>query len=327
MSTREEQAEAITPPAERDVSPSWRLAAAYCALMGLSFRRQARAHQTLWIALLLLACAIGLVRLQTMSVGWNKSNWRMGRGGATWEQVLAMSSLQAEVLAAQNPVATALSHATLWSERVALERTGSGVFAEVMVYGLFLSFLLPVWSLSFATQALGSEREGRTLLWLVTRPLPRPAIYLALFLAALPWTLALNLGGFVGLCLAAGEAGRPALRLFWPAILAASCAFTALFHLLAACSRRPAVLAILYCFFLETILGNMPGYMKRVSISFYTRCLMFDAASDTGLQLVKPSIYLSVNGTTAAWVLGSVTVILILLGMIVFARTEYLADV
>ena len=39
-----------------------------------------------------------------------------------------------------------------------------------------VSFLLPIWSLSFATEALGGERETNSLVWLLIRPLPRPAI-------------------------------------------------------------------------------------------------------------------------------------------------------
>ena len=69
------------------------------------------------------------------------------------------------------------------------------------------SFLLPLWSLSFGTEALGGERESNSLLWLLTRPLPRPAIYLAKFVALLPWTLALNLGGFALLVRGGGPAG------------------------------------------------------------------------------------------------------------------------
>src|SRR5262249_31104387 len=152
--------------------------------------------------------------------------------------------------------------------------------------------LLPIWSLSFATEALGGERESRSLVWLLTRPMSRPAIYAAKFVALLPWTLGLNLGGFAVICLAAGAPGRLALQLYWPAVAGASLAFCAMFHLMSAIFRRPAVIAIVYSFFLETILGTMPGYMKRISISFYTRCLMFDAAQTVGLEPPeKPTIY------------------------------------
>ncbi len=159
-----------------------------------------------------------------------------------------------------------------------VDQSGFLVFSRWIVFSIFLTFLLPLWSLSFATEALGGERESNSLIWLLTRPLPRPAIYLAKFVALLPWSLGLNLGGFGLLCLAAGQPGAMAFRLYWPAVLWATLAFSALFYLMGAFFRRPAVVAIVYAFFLEVIFGNMPGYLKRISIGFYTRCMMFEAA-------------------------------------------------
>jgi hypothetical protein len=87
--------------------------------------------------------------------------------------------------------------------------------------------------------------------------------------------------------------------------------------------RRAAVVALVYSFFLETVLGGMPGYMKRISIGFYTRCLMFEAGRGYGVQPEKPSIYLPVDGATAWSVLLSMTVLFLVVGTVLFARTEY----
>src|SRR5262249_45344642 len=56
--------------------------------------------------------------------------------------------------------------------REIIGRSGFFVFSNGFVFTLFLSFLLPIWSLSFATEALGGDREGRNLIWLLMRPLP-----------------------------------------------------------------------------------------------------------------------------------------------------------
>src|SRR5207249_3212008 len=144
--------------------------------------------------------------------------------------------------------------ALLLSSKVLLERSGFFIFSNWIVFGVFMSFLLPVWSLSFATEALGGERESRTLVWLLTRPLPRSSIYLAKFVALLPWSLGLNVGGFALLCAVAGPPGHLAFQLYWPAVLGGTVAFCALFHLMGACFRRAAVVALVYSFFLETIL-------------------------------------------------------------------------
>jgi hypothetical protein len=197
------------------------------------------------------------------------------------------------------------------------------MFARGILFSLFLSFLLPLWSLSFATEALGGEREARSLVWLLTRPIPRWAIYLAKFVGLLPWVLGFNLGGFALICLAAGEPGRLAFRLFWPGVLVSSLAFAALFHLFGAAFRRATVVALVYSFFLETILGDMPGLLKRVSVTFYARCLMFDAAGEYGLTPERPSVYQPVDGATAWTVLIGGTVCLLLVGMWWFSRSEY----
>ena len=88
--------------------------------------------------------------------------------------------------------------------------------------------------------------------------------------------------------------------------------------MMAACLRRASVLALLYAFFLETIMGNMPGQFKRLSISFYTRCLMFDRATSTASIPTARLIFLPVSGTTAWLVLAGITVVCLIVGAIVF---------
>src|SRR5207248_1983694 len=128
------------------------------------------------------------------------------------------------------------------------------------------------------------------------------SIYFAKYIALLPWALSFTLGGLWLMCEAAGPPGRMSFSLYWPAVGLGTLAFTSLFHLFSAMTRRPTVVGLVYCFFLETLLGDMPGLMKRVSVSYYVRCLIFDAAAGLGIQPEKPSVYLPVSGHTAAMV-------------------------
>jgi ABC-type transport system involved in multi-copper enzyme maturation permease subunit len=199
-------------------------------------------------------------------------------------------------------------------------------FSQRWLFVILLGFLLPIWSLCFATQAIGGEREGRTLFWLLTRPLSRPAIYLAKFAGLLPWGLALNLGGFALICLTAGEMGVLALELYWPAILLATFAYCALFHLIGAWFRWPAVVALVYTFFIETFVLIIPGTMKRISFSFYARCLMLEAAENQGVRLVRDEDFQAVSASTAVWMLLGLTVLLLATGTYLFARREYVEE-
>jgi ABC-type transport system involved in multi-copper enzyme maturation permease subunit len=272
-----------------------------------------------WIALGLLVLMTTIVGLITLGDRWGMRYWRSGRTGRFNYQ-----TYQEALLALPLPVpATAFQHVFTGVNQALLANSGFYVFTTWWVFFIFLSFLLPIWTLSFATDALGGERESRTLPWLLIQPLPRPHIYLAKFVAVLPFCLGLNLGGFALICWAAGQAGRPAFALFWPALAWGTLAFCALFHLMGALFRRATVVALVYSFFLETILGNMPGNMKRVSIGFYVRCMMFEEAQGYNVQPEKPSIYLPVDGSTAQAMLIGLTVVLLAAGMVVFARSEY----
>jgi ABC-type transport system involved in multi-copper enzyme maturation permease subunit len=296
---------------------------AWCYLVWLSWQRQARASQMVWIAVGLLLFIVSLEAIFTSMGAWSMHNWRWPfRQGPTflqWADEIQISTSACDMSAAGQGVQAALAAAV----RGIIHTSGFTIFSHWAVFLLFLSFLLPMFNLSFATEALGGERESNSLIWLLSRPLPRGAIYLARFVALLPWTLGLSLGGFGLLCLGGGKHGWLAFRLYWPAVLAATLAFSSLFYLMGAWFRRPAVAAIVYSFFLEVILGNMPGYMKRISIGFYTRCMMFDAAGAFGIQPDRPDIFLPVEGTTALAVLLGVTIALLGIGTFLFSRSQY----
>ena len=326
---------------------------AWFALLAHCVARQARARQMVFIALALLALTATLIGIFSATSSWSMKGWlywvRIGeetrgpvnvavfpppspRVRVTYDQAVTALEMVPTLMGAATPLSLAMTPdpaalasitAAAGSTRAVLDRTGFFVFSTSIVFLIFTGFLLPIWSLSFATEALSGEREGRTLVWLFSRPLPRWSIYLAKFLALLPWSLGLNLGGFALLCYLAGDPGRLAFRLYWPAIFGATLAYSALYHFMGAAFRRAAVVALVYSFFLETILGSMPGYLKRISISFYTRCLMFDLAEGYDVYTEKPSIYLPVDGATAWWVLGTITACLLALGMWIFSRTEY----
>lgn len=308
-----------TPPLARPQPSAWR---AWFYLVRLSFLRQARARQMVWIALGLLVLAVSLVAINTALGRWTMTNWRIPDRNAL---PLGEWLTESETLTATVPFdrhSAGILFAANGATEAMLTRSDFLVFTRGFVFLLFFSFLLPVWSLSFATEALGGERESQTMIWLLTRPIPRPAIYLARFLGMLPWCIALTLGGFALTCAVAGRPGPLALRLFWPAVFWGSLGFAALFFMIGAFVRRPAIVALVYSFFLEIVIGNLPGTLKRISVGFYARCMMFTAAETHGLEPENPVIYEPITGDTARLVLLLGTIGLVLLGMMLFRRAE-----
>jgi ABC-2 type transport system permease protein len=292
-------------------------ARAFAFLVAFAVRRQARVRQMVGIAVGLLGLCLLLVGTFTASSGWDRYEWRLNR-------------VQPYTV---EHVGGALAHAAVdqseYMDRFRRETRPLAVFSRWVVFLLFLGFLLPLFSLSFATGALGQEREGRSLVWLMTRPLPRSGVYLAKFLGMLPWCLALTVGGFGLLCLAGGQTGRTAFALYAPGVFAGSLAFAALFHLFGALLPRPSIVALLYAFFFETLLSELPvpGTLKRLSINYYTRCLLYSAGRAEGVPVESSSLFVPVSPTTAWVVLLAVTVGLTVLGMWLFAKMEHRDDV
>ena len=200
-------------------------------------------------------------------------------------------------------------------------------FTRWVILGAFLGFVLPLFTLSYATAAFGTERESRSLVWLMTRPIPRSGIYLAKFLGALPWCVLLGLGGFAALCQAGGEYGRRAFVLYWPAAVVATITLSALFHLIGAIFRRPVVVGLVYVFFFEALVGSLPGSLKLLSLTYYARCLMYNAAGAAGYPVGMLDATQTVSSTTAWSVLAGAALALTGLGMWLFARLESRDDI
>lgn len=294
---------------------------AWITLTWFSFRRQLRSRLLLWIAAGLFLLGAVSVLIVGQTTGWNLLDRKPHPRQPTYAQWL----LILETMDGIRGEPTASAHAAIiGSMKAALDQSGYAVFARGVVNTVFIGFLLPLWCLSFAVNSFGAEREGRSLVWLTTRPIPRSAQYLAKLLGTLPWVLAFNLVGFWLICMAAGGPGPKAFADFWPSILGASLAFTTLFHLIGAVFPWPAVVSLVYAFVIEFLASDfLPGTLKRVSISYYARCLVYHDALEQGWELENAATLQPLSPTTCWTVLMSLSVAFTVLGMIWYARTEY----
>jgi ABC-type Na+ efflux pump permease subunit len=236
--------------------------------------------------------------------------------------------------------------ATRFVEMVLMPVYGS----DMLVPTVFGTFLLPIYAVCYGASSIGSEREEQTLIYLLTTPLPRPAIYLVKFCASTVIALAWTMGGLFVLCLLADPAvrqvmermpirwlrvselasddvahwGLGAWKLVWPAVLLSSLCYSSLFHALGAVFRRGTIISLAYAFFMELLLGNMPGIVKRVSVSFYYTCMVYESGRELPIKLpMGADLFLPIDGSAAMYVLASVSVGLVAWGTIVFTRREY----
>jgi len=197
--------------------------------------------------------------------------------------------------------------------------------ARKIVLPLYMGFLLPVICLGYASAAIADERTGETLVYLLTTNIPRPLIYLSKYAAALLLTLGMTLGGLSALCLVPGEIGREALGAFWTVTTCATAAYVGLFLLFSAGVRRATFLALAYALMIETLTGNIPGVVKRITVSFYAKSWLYESGESLDLAPggVALGLFDPVTAATAQWVLGLASVGFVALGMWLFSRKEY----
>ena len=311
---------------------------AFVALVSFSFRRQWRVRQMGWAAVGLLAVLTATVAVITHGrAGWNllgrtervadrspMGEIRISHRDYALERLMMYQSVPGPTMHFALKTALFAPYRAVVLDRQFQTDWAFLNFSRWVMFVMYLTFLLPLFSLAFASGAMGTEREGRTLIWLLTRPLPRGAVYLAKFLGVLPWCLLASVGGLVVLGLAGDELGRHAIRVYWPVAAIGTVAFSALFHLVGALFRRPAVVGLVYVFFFETLVANLPGSLKQLSLNYYVRSLMYNAAVGETRAATPGNLDVYAPATPgSSWaVLAAATVVFTVVGMVAFARQE-----
>ena len=201
----------------------------------------------------------------------------------------------------------------------------SAELARQIVLPLYMGFLLPVICLGYASAAIADERTGETLVYLLTTNIPRPLVYLSKYAAALLLTLGMTLGGLAVLCLMSGKIGLEALGVFWTVTACATTAYVGLFLLFSAWVRRATFLALAYALLIETLTGNIPGVVKRITVSFYAKSWLYESGEtlDLAPSGVALGLFDPVSAATAQSVLALASVGFLALGIWVFSRKEY----
>ena len=197
--------------------------------------------------------------------------------------------------------------------------------ASKILSPLYMGFLLPIICLGYASAAISGERSEQTLVYLLTTNIPRPLVYLAMYAAALLLTLGMTLGGLAVLCLVPGKIGLEALGIFWTVTACATTAYVGLFLLFSAWLRRATFLALAYALMIETLTGNIPGVVKRITVSFYAKSWLYESGEtlDLAPSGVALGLFDPVSAATAQSVLALASVGFLALGIWVFSRKEY----
>jgi ABC-2 type transport system permease protein len=179
--------------------------------------------------------------------------------------------------------------------RVVATRPGVRVLPAVDLYAVIVAVywvrnVLPLVALFFATALVADEVEGKTLTYLLTRPLTRHSIFAGKFAAYVATTLVLALPAvvltFFVLQTAQGwGAVGPAVGDLFRDLGVAALAlvvYGALFALLGVLLKRPVIPGLLFLYGWE-LMANLPGYLPRLTLTAWLRSLITHRPAEEGL--------------------------------------------
>ncbi len=143
--------------------------------------------------------------------------------------------------------------------------------ASVLMNGIVISAVAPLAALLAATAAMGSELEDGTIVFLLTKPVPRWRIAAAKFGAAAAVAVAaVAASAAVSGIIATWDGGsRQAVAAFVLGAAGAAAAYTAVFTALAALTSRALVIGLAYAFIWEGVVSSLFEGAKWLSIRRY----------------------------------------------------------
>ncbi|MBK7643905.1 MAG: ABC transporter permease subunit [Planctomycetes bacterium] len=153
---------------------------------------------------------------------------------------------------------------------------------------LFLQVVVPLVTLLAGQAVISREVDDRTITYLFSRPISRPAMFVGRALGALGFTALLLGAGALLLCYAASFApqglvpnperfplapwsGDGVVLPILGAVLLGSLAYTLMFAALGVFTRHPMILGLLYTFAVEGFLSNLPGSNQALTVQYYLR--------------------------------------------------------
>ncbi len=205
----------------------------------------------------------------------------------------------------------------------------SDTYGRVSDY--FVYRLIPLVAAVYSIAVIGQEVSQRTIVYLVTRPIPRWILYLARVAASITATAVVSIIAIF----AVSAAIYGPLHMFSAAIpgdilgvCVGSLAYVSLFVLLSLWINKAMVAILLYAFGLETAAANMPGDMGLLSIKNYLTIIADKPVLQTGNKIAdavaSQSALATMTKGTALPIMIIVTVVCLTIGAWWFSNYEYI---
>jgi ABC-type Na+ efflux pump permease subunit len=209
----------------------------------------------------------------------------------------------------------------------------AAVFTEILMV-FFLQFYIVILALFYGTSITAEEVENRTLAYLVTRPVPKPAIVVGKFAA---YSALMSLMVAVGLAVSffilnAARLGDPDLFVtffrYLGVLVLGILAYTAFFAFIGTILKRAIILGLVFGFGWETVIQYFPGSTQRFSIVHYLKSLLpYRPGSGGGRGVALLLFRLEPTAPVlAVFALVAITAVFLALACGLFRAKEFLTE-
>lgn len=181
----------------------------------------------------------------------------------------------------------------------------------------------------FATAVVAQEVEGKTIVYLLTRPVPRQLLLLGRALAASLVVFLVSALSAVAVSIATLKGSNPLLAKDLIALAVGSLAYTGLFTLVSLLLNRSMVACLLFAFGWETLAAGVPGDLRLLTLNTHIMAIAERPTPEGGtsfLDAVGTMLGASNVSASVSWlVLLGVIAVTFAGSMAWFAHFEYTA--
>lgn len=203
--------------------------------------------------------------------------------------------------------------------------SAAGIFLKVFLV-VYIQLLVPILALFYGSSLISEEVDNKTLVFLTTAPVPKPAIALGKYFAyGLLSLVIINLGFILSFIIININRLNDMIYLgefatFFAVGILAYLSYSALFMLLGTLFKKSIVVGLLFIFGWESVVQYFPGTTQKFTLIHYVKSLLPESAENIKFLMfrLEPSSLLE-----SCLILVLVTVVSLLAACFFFKRKEY----
>jgi ABC-2 type transport system permease protein len=204
--------------------------------------------------------------------------------------------------------------------------SASHLYSNIIV-AFYIQFIIGILSIFYGSSIVDEEVEGKTLIYLFSKPISKASILLGKFFSYITIIIITIISGLIISFIIAYfnvHVSYKTIIMVLKYIIAsffAIIAYTSIFTMLATFFKRTAIIGLLFIFGWESIVNYMPGKTQKLTVIHYIKSLIPQTAVNKNFLLfhLEPS-----SSIISIIVLSLIAVISVIIAVLVFKHKEYI---